>query len=240
MRSKAIDRFKNRAARFSVDLELIDVLDITTKTNFNVLFASALPAKHPGLARQVRTAKNQQLLFSHIKATLRAAYIKDLYEDFSAYLAEIVTGAARNGLEPGRLVGEHKFDISANDILACTSLDEVVSLVATRLFRKLEDERSTYKLVESISKKLGLQVAQAKIDAALPFLDLRHVLVHRDGCPDEQFCSKYPSFGGVPGDKLRITHQITTTARQAITELVDEYDTCVLRKHLLGANDIAT
>jgi hypothetical protein len=244
MKSKALVRFLNRAARFDVDLELADVLDLAMNAgrlsdpSAPVIFTDVERAKHPRLAVHKATDHQRQLLVAHLKATLRSAYIKDLYEDFGAYLLDIVTAAARAGLQPGRLIGEHKFEIDANEILACTSWASVVEMVSTRLFRRIEAERNTMKLLVSIDKKLGLGVDKKLIQAAMPYLELRHLLVHQDGIPDQEFCKRYATLKAKPGKKIQLTNAITSTARNSITKLANNYDSLAVKVSLLGQTDL--
>ena len=244
MKSKALVRFLNRAARFEVDLELVDVLELAmsgcrlSDTSRPVVFAYVEPAKHPRLALHKATDHQHQLLMAHLKATLRSAYIKDLYEDFGAFLLDIVTAAARAGLQPGRLIGEHKFEIDANEILACTSWASVVEMVSARLFRRIEVERNTMKLLVSIDKKLGLGVDQKLIHAAMPYLELRHLLVHQDGTPDRDFCKRHPTLKAKIGKKIQLTDALTSAARDSITSLANSYDRLAVRANLLGHTDL--
>lgn len=76
------------------------------------------------------------------------------------YLFEILEAAARHGLDPNRLIGEHKVSLEANDILAAGSWPNVIRLVSQSVFRRLEGERSTKSLLQKINAKLGLGVAQ--------------------------------------------------------------------------------
>lgn len=244
MKSKAYVRFLNRAARFKVDLELLDVVGLAVTAGqlvdpqSKMLFGNVDPQKHSGLAGYKSTAHNRKLVVAHLKATLRAAYIKDLYEDFYAYLLELVTAAARAGLQPGRLIGEHKFELDANVVLACTTWDGVIKLVSDSLFRQLEQQQSTPKLLTAIDKKLGLKVDPKLLKAALPYLELRHLLVHSDGVADAKFCKDYPGFKVTPGDTIRLSHAITTAAREAITKLAETYDSRAVKASILGKDDM--
>jgi hypothetical protein len=56
MRTKALDRFKNRAARISVDLELADVLDSASKASAKSLFMN-VDSRSPGLAGHAVTQR---------------------------------------------------------------------------------------------------------------------------------------------------------------------------------------
>ncbi len=118
-----------------------------------------------------------------------------------------MTKAALKGIDPARFVGEVRLDIHAAEFLAAGNWDAAVALVSNAIFRKLENERNTKDLVRKASVRLGLQIDQGKLDAAMPYLDARHMLVHRDGKTDEQYRRDYP---GIPldGEKLIIDYGI--------------------------------
>jgi hypothetical protein len=244
MKSKAYVRFLNRAARFQVDLELLDVVGLAVAAGqlvdaqSKMIFGSVDPRKHPGLAGHKPTAHNRKLAVDHLKATLRAAYIKDLHEDFYAYLLQLVTAAARAGLQPGRLIGEHRVELEVNTVLACTTWEGVIEHVSGLLFRQLEKEQSTPKLLTAIDKKLGLKVDPKLLKAALPYLELRHLLVHRNGVADPKFCKDYPEFKATSGETIRLSHAIATAARETITKLAEAYDFRAVKAGLLGKEDM--
>jgi hypothetical protein len=74
----------------------------------------------------------------------------------TAYLKASLKAAALNGLAPGRLIGEHVVEFTANQVLGAGGWDAVVELVSESVFRKLEEEKSTLKLLQKMNSKLGL------------------------------------------------------------------------------------
>lgn len=243
MATKPQLRFLNRAARFDADIELVDVLGISIRRG-ELTPAEGAPLlrhvdrkKHPRLASQKPSDHNRKLIVTHLKKTVNAAYIKDLYEDFAAYLTDLVVCAARRGFSPDQLIGDHRLQIEANDLLKCGSYDAVLDLVGESLFRKLENLRSTKKLIESLDKKLGLGLDQALVDAALPYLELRHLLVHADGVADDAFCERFPGFGATAHAQIPLTSATAQSARLAITALVAHIDAKALQADLIAECD---
>ncbi len=244
MKTKAHVRFLNRAARFDADVELVDVMAVAIKNgrmtpaSGDKLLEFIDARKHPRLSKHRATDHNRGLAVSHLKSTLCGAFMKDLYEDLTAYLKELVACAARHGISPDRLIGEHKMDIAANDLLRAGNWDGVVALVADSLFRRLENERSTDKLLIALDKKLGLQVDPKVITAALPFIEMRHLLVHADGLADARFCSAFPALGLKAGEALDIGYKTVKEASRTILALVAEYDSKAVAVKLLGDRDL--
>ena len=154
------------------------------------------------------------------------------------YMLEILEAAARNGLDPNRLIGEHKVSLEANEILAAGGWPNVVRIVSQSVFRKLESERSTKKLIEKINTKLQLGVKQAKIDAALPYFEIRHLLVHCDGKADKHFCTNFQGFATKVGQKLVLDYSVIQNARAAVVGLVDEFDQKVVSNKLVATSEL--
>lgn len=243
MATKPQLRFLNRAARFDADIELVDVFAIAvrkgdlTPVGGAPLLQHVDKRKHPRLAGQKPSDHNRKLVVAHLKKSINASYIKDLYEDFAAYLTDLVVCAARRGFSPDQLIGDHRLQIEANDLLKCGSYDAVLTLVGESLFRKLENLRSTKKLIESLDKKLGLGLDRALVDAALPYLELRHLLVHADGVADDAFCERFPDFGATPHEQIPLTSSTAGNARTAITRLVAHIDAKALQADLVAESD---
>ncbi len=244
MKTKYHVRFFSRAAHLDADIELADVLKISTaagvlSTNAGPhIFTAINPQQHPRLAARANSAQNRQIAVNHLKATLCSSFIKDIYEDLTQYMAEILEAAARNGLDPNRLIGEHKVTFEANDILSLGGWPKVVELISKSVFRKLENEKSTKSLLQKINSKLNLGVQQTKIDAALPYLELRHLLIHSDGKADQIFCSTFPAFGATVGQKIQLDHSVLQNARVAITNLINEFDQKIVANSVISASEL--
>lgn len=242
MKTKFCSRFSSRIANFDTDVELADILKIaidrgalkTTPGGF--IFDSVNKMQHPRLAARAATVASQKRAANHLKATLAAAYLKDIYEDLTEYFVSILRAAASNGLDPERLIGEHKVTFDANDVLKAGSWEAVLDLVSKSVFRKLEGERSTRDIIQKMNKKLDLGVRTEVIEAALPYLELRHLLVHADGKADAAFCRSYPEIPAKVGEKVEITYELLQKAKKAIVNLVVAFDRKVVFKKVVGAD----
>jgi hypothetical protein len=231
MKSKAYVRFLNRAVLFEADLELVDALSYLASqqaVGSGRIFPNVSPERHPRLANRRDTAVARRLACKHLNITLRAAYLKDIYEEIGHYMTDILTCAIRRGLDPSRIIGSHRFSVEASFLLTLGTWERVLDYVSNELFRKLENERSTIKLLTAFSDKLNLGVDNAIIEAALPYLDLRHILVHRDGRIDREFAARHPQLGLNEGDDFSLSHDQIVRARTAILALVQHYDEKVI------------
>ena len=242
-KTKYLVKFLSRAAHFEADIELADVLAIASgtgvlsATDSAYLFDAVSPDQHPRLASRKSNDHNRRLAVRHLKASLCASYIKDLYEDFSEYMQDILEAAARNGINPNRIIGSHKINVEASDLLAAGNWNNVVHMIARSIFRKLEDERNTKSLIHAMDSKLGLGLDQAKLDAALPYFELRHLLVHHDGIADQDFCQRFPLFPASAGNKISVEFNAVKNAKIAVIELAKEFDNKVVINQVVSLTD---
>jgi hypothetical protein len=202
------------------------------------VFTAVNPQRHPKLAARAATTQSRTLAVNHLRATLCEAYIKNIYEDATQYIFEIVKLAARNGLDPNRFIGEHKVSFEANEILLAGSWNNVLEMVAESVYRRLENERSTKALFQKTSQKLNLGVAQATIEVALPYFEVRHLLVHADGRFDRNFCLCFPGFGAIAGQKIKLDYNFLQNAKVAIFNLINEFDRQIVANNVVPAGEL--
>lgn len=242
MKTKYLIKFLNRLAHSEADLELVDIfkreLDAGKLTPADQhIFDTVDIDRHPRIYNRKSSDHGRVIVTSHLLKTVRASFIKDRYEDLTIYMSELIRGAAVRGFEPGRLIGEHKTLLDANDILKCKSLDDVLDLLASTLFRRLENQQSTIKLLHSINNKLGLNVSSNFLEDALPYLELRHLLVHADGIADEIFSRNYRAIRSVPGKKINLTHTLMRRAAMKISAMTREFDRKVIENETVPESD---
>jgi len=114
----------------------------------------------------------------------------------------------------------------------------VLEHFSAELFRRLENERSTAKLIASLGTKLNLQLDSSIIEAALPYLELRHILVHRDGKIDREFAAKHPQFNLHEGDEFSLDYPEMIKARNSIHALVAHIDGKVVQNTLCPKDEL--
>ncbi|MNT11957.1 hypothetical protein D3C72_1468640 [compost metagenome] len=243
MPTKALNRFIDRVVSYESDLELSDVLirNFLDRQNSQDSIAVAVGVdvtRYPRLANRVNTRNSRNIVGLHLKRTLYIGFVKELYEDFADYLSTSLARAALAGVDPSRFVGEVKLDLHATEIIGAGSWDAVVKLMSEKIFRALENERSTITLIDKIGKRLGLRLEKNIVDAAIPYLDARHILVHRDGLVDDIYRNKYPDVA-LDGDRIVLNHVVVGTAKQTIRALAEHIDQKLLDQGLVRNRDIA-
>ena len=106
------------------------------------------------------------------------------YEETMLYLREALSSAIKNGLDFNRIIGTDYQEYSSKNIIAAGNWNNIVKMISHDIFRKLERKRNTLLLLKELNTKLGLRVSQKTIDSVMPFLEMRHLIVHNDGKAD--------------------------------------------------------
>jgi hypothetical protein len=232
----------NRAARFDADIEFVDVISTAvangdlTPSDRGLLFLHVDDERHPRLAKQKTSDENRRDVVGHLRKTVYSSYIKDLYEDFSAYLTEMVC-VTRKSFTPDKIGGSHKITVDANDLLECGSWDRVVALVGESLFDRLGGFSNTKRIVQAMDDILGLDLGKAVVLNAQPYVELRHLLVHADGVASDAFCAEFPDFGAYPDQPVKLGQQTVHDARLAITDLVEQIDAKAIAAGFVAGED---
>lgn len=241
-KSKNCLTFLNRTKHFCADLELVDILSIANMRNAlaekddSTLFFYMKKGKYPILEARKNDDDNRRMAIQHLKATLYSSILKDLYEEFTTYLKSLIYEAAIHCRQPERIAAmdsKHKLNYEAKDILKAGSWDNVVSMVVDSIFQALESERSTINLIKKTDAKLGLNISDAIIQDALPFLEARHLLVHSDGKANEEFRHNFPNLKYDHNNYLDIDYDIINLALEKVTALVFEFDLKAISARIL-------
>jgi hypothetical protein len=226
----------------NADLEFVDILQCSVgegklKTdNSQFLFDHVDSQKHSSLSKRTNSDHSRKLTANHLKTTIRAAYIKSLYEYTTVYFQDVLKAATEKGLDADKLIGEHSINLSSRDIIQLGSFERLVERISSSIFRKLENEKSTKSLIEKLDKKLGLNMGEEIIHAALPYLEIRHLLVHRQGKADKEFSEKFPFIGAEEDKVIKLQYDLVNQARTTITTLVKEFDKKIVEKGLVNEN----
>lgn len=242
MRSKAFHAFEQKLSYFEDDLELVEILrisvlngDLTDTGSSNVL-RHVDDIKHSHIGRRSNSDGSRKLVINHLRTTIYSSYVKDVYEELTNYLRTILEQAAENGIDAGRVVGEHAFKVDAKIILQAGDWSNVTKLVADSIFQSLESEKSTLKLIKKISNKLALGVNETLIIDVLPYLEVRHFLVHTNGKASYDFKRSYPHIKLNPKGKVVLGVDFVNELKTKLLALLAEFDRKVVDN---GVVDVA-
>ena len=243
MTTKAYHAFKQKLFYFDYDLDLIDVLCTSVRKGelsdeeSKFVLRNVDPKKHISIVRRQNRDTSRTAVMNHLRATLYSGYVKDVYEEVTHYLRTVLEKAAENGFDAGRIIGEHSFKLDARAVLATGNWAAVATLIADSVFQSLEAEQSTLKLLQKVSIKLNLGVSDALIDAALPYLEVRHFLVHTDGLLTSEFIKKNKKIK-TRKRYVQLDFKFVAGMREAVKELVEEFDKKVIAANLLKPKDL--
>ena len=112
------------------------------------------------------------------------------------------------------------FSFDYYDVIKLGTYSALEHQMVDTVFRKLEDERDTKKLMTKILKCAGIDdLVDNKINEALQYLELRHLFVHHKGIVDEFYARVY---GNLFTPALNKGHQVPrtyTTYSNAVTKI---------------------
>lgn len=238
-KSKGYQRFYDRLNFFRIDKEVVDNFyeNKETLAGADKIFIGVNHVSYPLLNIRQNTTDSRNLVVKHLQHTVYVSFIKEIYEEVTEYIRYILKEAALNGADTNRLIGEHNVNMKANDILSKGSKKDIVEYIMNSVFQQLENERSTLELIKKIKSKLGLNITQNLIDDALPYLELRHVLVHSDGKPNTDFRTKYPFFSLDQKRKVKLTQTVLDDSYKKVNALLLKMDKEMIRLNYISDSE---
>lgn len=151
-----------------------------------------------------------------------------------AYLKAVLVEASTNAkIDPARFIGDQKVEVKAIDILKADKLQSVIEDVVSKVFRQLENKRSTRELVEGVRNKLNINVDSEIEQKALYYLEIRHQLVHADGRADEKFKREHPNLKYTSGNYIDLRYKLIRSARKAVEEYIKAFDDQVISQGIV-------
>lgn len=223
--SKGYRRFIDRMNCFLEDMEVVDIFyrNLPLLEDERVIFRGVTPTYQRLIKRQANR-QSRTLVMMHLKHTLYVSVIKEIYEEVMDYLGYVLNCGALCLDEPGRLVGDQKFQMTANEILSTASREEIVTIVMANVFRKLENKRDTLLLVTELNERLALNIDDSVINRAMPFLEARHVFVHADGIADDDYKQKHPTIQLTEKGQIKLNATIMHNAVSQIKALIAAFE----------------
>ncbi|WP_417812198.1 hypothetical protein [Thalassospira alkalitolerans] len=236
MKTKALQRFESRINAFNTDLELADFLirSFLNQKNSEQSISESIskhPTQYPHINNRKNNTQSRKIIGQHLKRTIHVGYIKEIYEDFYEFLSTSLANASETGIDSKHFIGNAKIDVSAAEILNMTSIQEATRYISEKIFRTLENERNTQKLIKRIADRLGLNINLKLISDAMPYLDSRHIFVHRDGKPDDYYKKSYPNIP-IKNKGIETNYQFVTDARSTVLALAENIDEEIIANKL--------
>jgi hypothetical protein len=113
------------------------------------------------------------------------------------------------------------------EIVRLGNYENIQEQLVLRIFRSIEELKSTSKLLDKILKDTKVNVPKNVIDDALTYLEMRHLFIHNHGLVDEKYAQTYGKrFTQNLKAKKELPTKLTTftKALTAITTLIVEID----------------
>lgn len=246
-RSYQFIRFDNKMLQFDADVELASILSDSYVSMLNdegrLFPGTELSDRYPVLGSRRVLIENREIAVNHLANGIYCSYIKDLSEEFSLYLKNLVKEAwANSKIDPKRLAGNTNATMTYSEILKYSQQGNLDNEVVDRIFQNLEKLRSDRELLKGIQSRLGFQMDDALVSEALGYLDVRHKLVHTDGFVDCEWKESHKFIkvnrcpNAVGAFQISLDYETTKKARKAITDLIKCIDDNALRLHLIRHN----
>lgn len=237
--SKTYQKFNSRVDYLRQHLQVIDaslkktsqlLRDYNPK---NTPIAGALGVSPSNYNRLNHPISRFNMIFSYTKGKNSEYAIIELFNAFSNYMNGILHEMYNH--EPEKIIfkaGGNK-SISFKELKDFTTIDQMKQALVDKVFRSLENERSTVKLIDKIISHTSIIIdAQIKNNALL-YLEMRHLFIHNNGLADDAFKTKFGALINISSDnKLPKNFSTTSKGIIAVTKLVKEVDS----KLIAGGN----
>lgn len=89
-----------------------------------------------------------------------------------------------------------------------------------------------------MNDKLGLTIDKKFIEKALPYLEIRHILVHSDGKPDQAFLNKYPKMKIDGQKRISLDAKFAKEAYDSVNNLLMAIDKEMEAKKYFSASEL--
>lgn len=189
--------------------------------------------KHPQL-NEPNDSKEISRIFATSRIKINEQAIIELYAFFADYLSGVIREMER--VNPNRVLGivppDNPTDLSFKDVFTLGSYPAILDEISRRVFRSLENERSTPKLLKRFIKATNLSVPVNLRENALVYLEIRHLIIHNNSKADDKF-NAINNRGlvqlNVRNKKIIINFNLSNAAIDAVTALCQSIDSELMR-----------
>lgn len=126
--------------------------------------------------------------FATSRKKLNEQAIIELYAIFSDYLSSIIRELENT--KPQRILNmvpsDTSTDLSYADIFSLGSYAQILDEIARRVYRALEAERCTPKLLDKFIKATKININTVLKEDALLYLEIRHLIIHNNSRADSK------------------------------------------------------
>lgn len=237
--TKALQRFEGLIRSLRQNLELLDVsLTLANKVckdkkQEGLSIAEALNSnigRHPQLNHPNKPIDIGRT-FSTVRIRMNEQTMITLYKCFSDYMTNIIREIIETNNSDALIrLGAGGKDVSMTfmDIIRFDDKSSIVEEMARRVYRKLENERSTTELLNKVIKVTHVKIADELKEKALLYLEIRHLIIHNDSKVDEDFRKRNNELQGLvktkSKDRIQLNFDLSSQAIVCVSELCQEID----------------
>jgi hypothetical protein len=231
--------FSTRIQDISANLDVIDAsLQLLEKTLESKNIDEKI-AKSIGItARKYKAlnipVKQGQAIINRTKRNNYEYSILILNTHFSEYLKNILRDMYDH--KPLLIAGKASGTLQYHEIIESGSFDSISDMIVDRVFKKLESDRGTKKLLTNILKGTKVKLPDKIENNALMYIEIRHLLVHQSGKFDKDFIKR---FGNSIKSSIEVNEKIPLTIDfvregiKSVSELVGTIDRQLIEKGYL-------
>ena len=232
------------------DVELTDSL--CSRKSVEKLCSGGIPSKYKYLQQDIRL-KNVNSAYSvvqHLKGFMYASLIKQFHDYVMEYFRTVLALIAKNPNKGTVLLQLRSacnrkgyqsldFSFSEEEILNALNVSQLKELFAKRILRGLEQKRDSLDLIRALYKTLGKSITKT-VNEAMPYLEMRHLLVHNGERYDQKFIDNYGKcFTDVKaGGRINLNFEKMKCAAKCLRALVREFDKFVVKEKFVRDEDI--
>lgn len=244
--SKSYQSFDGKVRSLKLHIQLADIAlskankkCLRNKNNGKTIGETlgSTTVKHPQL-----NIPNNPKDIGRVFATSRIKINEQAIIELYAYFADYVSGVIREfeNTNPNRILGlippQTPTDLSYKDVFVLGNYGSILDEIAKRVFRSLEDERNTSKLLKKFIKTTKQNVPVNIQQDALVYLEIRHLIIHNNSKADTKFNSMN-NHGLVAvhlgNKKIAINYALTNSAIDAVSLLCKTMDDELVRLGLI-------
>ncbi len=224
--SKALQRLRNRIEQEQQNLQVLDVSLLNShkvaREGEGKLSAALGYDEEKYNHLHVPTTQSSRLMAQAKNANYRSAIIT-LYSLWTHYMKEILGLLYQTS--PHEVAAKAPGEMKFSEIIKIGSYEGIQSHIVDHVFRSLEDERSTKKLLDKILKHTKISLPQATKLNALAYLEMRHLFIHSNGEVDQKYWKTYHGIVSCTvGRKLPRRFKVVESAYENVTFLCREVD----------------
>lgn len=244
--TKSFQKFANRVASMKQTFQLTDLaLSMSQKHCMkNAGQGKKLAEIMKGSLlthRQLNIPDNKrdiQRTFVTNRSRLNQQALIDIYRAFSYYIKNVIVELShQNPLKmQGLLCNKAEKSMTYPDIINLGSYDAIIKDMANKVFRSLENLRSTTDMLDKLLNLTRANIDQSIKEDALLFLNLRHLIIHNNSRADDKFIAAN-NRGLVNvnplNKKISYNYSLSNTAMNVVYQLCKQFDDEIVRLGLV-------